>query len=214
MTQPVLYGADYSVYTRIARLALEEKEVSYHFEQIDIFSDDPRVKADYLPVQPFGRIPAFIHDGHTIYETQAITRYVDQVFPGHHLVPDDAVSAGRMNQIMGICDSYAYRTMVWDVYVERRKAGEDKPVDENRISKGFSLAKTCLQEIIRIKGDAVWFAGDSISLADLYFAPILAYFLQVEDGRNMFEGYPEMKAWWKNMEARQSMLKTRFPRDL
>ena len=38
MGRPVLYGADYSVYVRIARLALYEKGVGYDLVPVDIFA--------------------------------------------------------------------------------------------------------------------------------------------------------------------------------
>ena len=38
MTAPILHGASYSVYTRIARLALIEKGVEHAFEAVDIFA--------------------------------------------------------------------------------------------------------------------------------------------------------------------------------
>ena len=34
-----VYGAPYSVYVRIVRLALEEKGVAYRLEEVDIFAD-------------------------------------------------------------------------------------------------------------------------------------------------------------------------------
>jgi len=37
MTDPVLFGLSRSVYTRIARLALEEKGVRYTLEEVEIF---------------------------------------------------------------------------------------------------------------------------------------------------------------------------------
>ena len=38
MTKPILYGADYSVYVRIARLTLAEKGVGYDLVPLDIFA--------------------------------------------------------------------------------------------------------------------------------------------------------------------------------
>lgn len=40
MTKPLLYGADYSVYVRIARMALEEKGIDYELVPLDIFAAD------------------------------------------------------------------------------------------------------------------------------------------------------------------------------
>jgi glutathione S-transferase len=84
VSDPVLYGLARSVYTRIVRLALEEKAVGYSLEEVEIFG--PRgVPAAHLARQPFGRIPAFEHDGFMLYETDAITRYIDEAFTGTRL---------------------------------------------------------------------------------------------------------------------------------
>ena len=87
MTKPILYGSDYSVYVRIARMTLEEKGVDYE-------------------LVPLGRIPAFEHDGWMLYETQAIMRYVDAVVPGPRLQPEEPRAAARMDQLIGIVDWY------------------------------------------------------------------------------------------------------------
>ena len=48
-----LYGAEYSVYTRIARLVLEECSVSYSLLEVDIFGAEDELPADYLRRHPF-----------------------------------------------------------------------------------------------------------------------------------------------------------------
>ncbi|RVD71405.1 glutathione S-transferase family protein, partial [Mesorhizobium sp. M4A.F.Ca.ET.029.04.2.1] len=40
MSKPILYGADYSVYVRIARLALEEKGIGYDLVPVDVFAPE------------------------------------------------------------------------------------------------------------------------------------------------------------------------------
>src|SRR5262245_23935102 len=111
MNEPILFGATYSVYVRIARLALEEKRVPYRLVEIDIFAEGGP-PTDYLRRHPFARIPAFEHDGFQLYEAGAISRYVDEAFPGPSLQPREARARARMNQIIGLLDSYAYRTLV------------------------------------------------------------------------------------------------------
>ena len=118
MGDPVLYGLSRSVYTRIARLALEEKGVRYTLEEVEIFGP-AGVPAEHRARQPFGRIPAFTHDGFTLYETGAITRYVDEAFTGMRLQPQDAQARARMHQTIGIVDSYCYRPMIWGVFFVR-----------------------------------------------------------------------------------------------
>src|SRR5690349_11276108 len=70
-----LYGYKHSVYAWIARLALREKGCAYEWREVNPFAED--VPADYLAMHPFKRVPVLVHDGFVLYETSAITRYVD-----------------------------------------------------------------------------------------------------------------------------------------
>jgi glutathione S-transferase len=86
-----LYGLERSVYTRIARLALEEKGAPYTLHEVEIFGAEG-VPPDHLVRHPFGRIPALEHGDFWLYETAAITRYVDEAFPGPGLQPQEAMT--------------------------------------------------------------------------------------------------------------------------
>jgi glutathione S-transferase len=68
--KPKLFGADYSVYVRAARLTLYEKGVDYDLVPVDVFAV-AGPPSSYLARQPFGRIPALEHDGSNLYETGA-----------------------------------------------------------------------------------------------------------------------------------------------
>ena len=58
MSQPVVFGAAYSVYVRTVRLTLAEKDVPYRLVEVDVFAEGgpPR---EHFARHPFGRIPAF-----------------------------------------------------------------------------------------------------------------------------------------------------------
>jgi glutathione S-transferase len=86
--KPRLYGADYSVYVRDARLALLEKGVDHELVPVDIFAEGGP-PAWYGDLHPFGKIPAFEHDGFRLFETSAIARYVDEAFDGPALQPSE-----------------------------------------------------------------------------------------------------------------------------
>ncbi len=209
MSQPIVFGAAYSVYVRIVRLALWEKQVSYRLQEVDAFAPGGP-PADHLARQPFGRIPAFEHDGFTLYETAAITRYIDEAFDGPALQPDDAKRRARMNQIIGMLDSYAYRTLVWDIYMERVGAPrEGRAADEAKITAALPRARICLDELARLMGRAPFLAGDALTLADLHAAPMFAYFLAAPEGVAMLVERPALAGWWQRMAARPGMTATR-----
>ena len=203
MASPTVYGADYSVYVRAVRLALEEKGVDYRLETVDIFADGGP-PAGYAQRHPFLRIPAFEHDGFKLYEAAAIMRYVDEVFKGPALMPATAEGRARANQIAGILDGYAYRCWVWDLFVERTK---DSP-DEARITGALPRAETCLTAIEDLMTGDSFMLGATPSLADLHAAPMVALLRQAPEGERLLAGHARWLDWWDAMGARPSMLAT------
>src|SRR5262245_8729510 len=139
----VLHGYHYSVYNRIARLALAEKGVAYDRAEVNPFAPD--VPASYLALHPFGRVPTLVHDGFALYETGAITRYIDRAFPGPALQPADPRALARMDQVIGIVDSYGYWPMVRQVFAPRVfRARSGQPVDEAEIAAGLAASAKVL----------------------------------------------------------------------
>jgi glutathione S-transferase len=209
--KPRLYGAPYSVYVRSARLALEEKGVAYELVPVDIFAAGGP-PAEHLARHPFGRIPAFEHDGFALYETGAIVRYVDEAFDGPPLQPGDVRRRARMNQAIGILDSYAYRTLVWDIFVERVRApANGRTSDEAKIAEALPRASTCLQALAAIMADGPWLAGPALTLADLHALPMVTYFAMAAEARALLGECPRISHWLEHMRERPSVAATRSP---
>ena len=200
-----LFGAAYSVYVRSTRLALEEKGVPYRLEEVDIFAAGGP-SPDYRARHPFGRIPAFEHDGFRLYETGAITRYVDEAFAGPKLQPTDPKERSRMNQAISILDNYAYRTLVWDIFVERVRAPKQgRAADEQKIAAAVPKAKTCLAALEAIMGEGDHLAGSAPTLADLHAAPMFAYFRLADEGQGLLRQHAALQAWWDRLAQRTTV---------
>ena len=207
----MLFGEPYSVYVRAVRLALEEKNVAYELVPVDIFEPGGPPPEHYAR-HPFGKIPAFEHAGFRLYEAGAITRYVDEAFPGPRLQPEHPRARARMNQIISILDSYAYRALVWDIYVERvsRPASGAAP-DEQRIAASLPRAEVCLAVISGLMDEAPWLAGKSISLADLHAAPMFAVFRLAPEGQRLLDAEAGLRPWWERISTRPSFVRTQVP---
>jgi glutathione S-transferase len=196
----VLHGYHYSVYTRIARLALAEKGVAYERVEVNPFAPD--VPASYLALHPFGRVPTLVHDGFALYETGAITRYIDRAFPGPALQPADPRALARMDQIIGIVDAYGYWPMVRQVFSHRAfRARTGQPVDEAEIARGIAASAKVLAALEPL-------VGDGVSLADLHLGAMIAYFALAPEGTALLRQYPRLTAWWQRLSARPSFAAT------
>lgn len=211
MARPVLYGAAYSVYVRIVRLALAEKRVDHDRVEVDIFAPGGP-PGWYARLHPFGRIPAFEHGALRLFETQAICRYVDEGFDGPALQPPLPADRAVMAEIVGLLDAYAYRTLVWDIYVERVSGPRDgRAPDEARIAQALPRARLVLDVLAALKRPGPWLLGDQLTLADLHAAPMLACFVRSPEGATMLAATPPLARWYEDLSARASFRDTDAP---
>jgi glutathione S-transferase len=205
-----LLGLRISVYTRIARLALEEKDVDYQLEEIDIFAD-AGPPDEYLAHNPFGTIPCLMHGDFYLYETSAISRYIDETFPGTALQPSKSAQRARMNQVISILDCHTYRPMVWDVYVQRIVvAGGGGQADESLITMALPTLQNVLQQLDLWRDEHEFLIGDSLTLADLHAYPMLRLFIEAPEGAAMLESFPRLQQWMQQMQTRDSVRATSF----
>jgi len=207
-TKPTVFGAPYSVYVRSVRLTLEEKAIDYDLVPVDIFAAGGP-PAEHVARHPFGKIPAFEHDGFRLYEAEAITRYIDEAFAGVPLQPADVRRRARMTQIISILDSYAYRTLVWDIYVERvARSATGSVSDEQKIAAALPKAMVCLSALAELMENGPWLTGSAISLADLHAAPMFAVFRLAPEGEHFLNRERRLADWWNRISSRPSFERT------
>jgi glutathione S-transferase len=202
-----LHGYQYSVYSWIARLAIHEKGVGYNWVEINPFSAN--VPASYLALHPFKRVPALIHSDFAVYETSAITRYIDEVFEGPKLQRTEPKERARCNQIMSIVDGYAYWPLVRQVFshgVFRPRMRQ--PADSNEIRRGLDAASTVLAALEKIAGEGIYLCGNDLSLADIHLAPMIGYFVLASEGKALLEKHIWLSNWWVARSQRTSYLAT------
>jgi glutathione S-transferase len=203
----VLHGYHYSVYLRIARLVLAEKGLAYERVEVNPFSPD--VPAAYLALHPFGRVPTLVHDGFALYETGAITRYIDRAFQGPPLQPGDARALARMDQIIGVVDSYAYWPLVRQVFsqrVFRPRLGQ--PADEAQVAAGLAGAAKALTALEALMSSEAFLVGATPSLADFHLGAMIAYFVAAPEGAEILGKHRRLAAWWEQLKVRPSFTAT------
>lgn len=205
-----LHGYHYSVYVRIVRMVLAEKAVACTHAEVNPFAED--MPEAYLQLHPFRRVPTLVHDGFVLYETGAITRYIDEAFPGALLQPGPARQRARMAQIIAMIDSYGYVPLVRQVFAQRVFGPRlGRAADEALIRTGLDGAARFLAALEDLAppgeraGGAGPLVGDTLSLADLHLAPMIACFVTAPEGRTLLPDYPGLSAWWAFMQRRPSL---------
>jgi glutathione S-transferase len=204
----VLHGYQYSVYLRIARMVLVEKGVPYSRVEVNPFASD--MPKEYLNLHPFRRVPTLIHDDYVLYETQAITRYIDEAFVGPPLQPVHARQRARMTQIISIIDAYGYLPMVRQVFSQRVFGPRiGRVADEAQLRAGIegsSRVLSALESIVALDGPVA--GGGDWSLADFHLAPMIAYLAAAPEGESAIAERAKLAAWWDVIRERASLRET------
>ena len=211
MSGPVtLHGYAYSVYTRIARAALAAKGVEHELRDIDPFLD---ASADeLLQLHPFLRVPILDHGGFCVFETSAITRYVDLAFEGVSLSSGDPPTQARIAQCVAVIDAYGYRPMIRQVFEHRVfRPHEGLASDEAEVAAGVAASAPVLDVLDGFAREGLILAGESLSLADLLVGPMLDYFVMAPEGRAMLETKRALAEWWARFSEAPCMRLTRPP---
>jgi glutathione S-transferase len=109
MHDVTLFGFPRSVYVQVAGLVLTQKEVPYTFNDLEAEMGTPT----HLALHPFDWVPILRHGDFVLYETAAITGYVDEVFEPAKLAPDDPQQRARMNQWISAINAYYYPYLIY-----------------------------------------------------------------------------------------------------
>jgi glutathione S-transferase len=208
MATPIIYGTPFSTYVRTARMAFEEKAAAYELVDVHVLGGAHK-EPPHLARNPFGTVPAFAHDGFTMYETGAIIRYIDQVFPGPALTPADPRQRARMNQIISIVDYHGYSSIIGKICMQRLFGPMmGGTTDVAVVEEGMPKARLCLSEIERLMAGNKFLAGDAVSLADFYLLPVLFYGLMTPEGGPLMAPHAALQRWWEMMQTRPAVQKT------
>jgi glutathione S-transferase len=94
-----------SPYVFLAFVALSEKQLVFDIKEIDLAGGEQRVAA-YAVASVTARVPALIHDGFWLTESNAIVEYLEEAFPdSKRLLPKKNPDRARARQVLSWLNS-------------------------------------------------------------------------------------------------------------
>lgn len=213
MAEFVVHTIPGSPYSRAVMATLGEKHAPWTLAAIT--PSDTR-QEPHLSRHPFSRMPVLQHGDFILYETQAILRYLDRILPDPPLTPTSPQVAARMDQLIGINDSYLFPNCA-TIIVFQRVVGPalfGTTPDPAAITEAMPRAHLAFAQISRMLGDSTFMTGASISLADLMIAPQLELFSRTPEWKELTAQRDNLADWLQRMEARASLQNTTWERIL
>ena len=194
MSTPSLKLISFTIcpYVQRAMIVLNEKNISFDIEYIDLSAPPPW----FYDVSPLEKVPVLLVDGNPLFESMVICEYLDEITPGS-LYPVDAFEKAQNrswiefgNHILGSTFDFL-RT------------------DD---SKKFNHLKSSLTDHFEVLedeiSDADYFNGSDFSMIDAIYAPIFRYHKRISDYEDygLFEDAPRVKAWGERLLERPSVI--------
>jgi len=166
---------------RIVRWALEEIAAPYATEVLEYGTT--MKAADYLAVNPMGKVPAIRHRGQVVTETAAICTYLADAFPDAGLAPPTDQRAAYYRWLFFFAGAV-------EAAVTNRALGFEVPPDRERMI-GYGTYAQVLDVIEQAVAASPYLAGDSFTIADIYCGSQIGWGMQFGsiERRPAFEDY-------------------------
>ena len=189
-----LYNTQRCPYARRTRMVLHEKGVDFETYEVDLANKSE----EFLKASPTGKVPVVVFDGDSLYESNVVNQYLDEVTDGLRLMPEDPKTRAHARIWMAFADADFFPA----VFVA--SVGRERGFSEERISGALEDLQVALGKLeVRLEGRD-YLAGE-FSLADVAHAGNFVRLRELEErGEVSLDECPNVAAWMERIESRES----------
>ncbi len=167
---------------RIAHWMLEELGEPYQTHWVDY--GEPMKSAEYLQINPMGKVPALVHDGAVVTECAAILTFLAAAHPEKALIPAKPTALAGFYRWMFFAagpleQATVAKSMQWEVTEDRMPM------------LGFGCLEDTLRAIELGLAEGPWICGGQFTAVDVYIGSQLDWGMQwgTVEKRDAFEAY-------------------------
>ena len=167
-----------------------------------------QLQADYLALNPEGRVPALADDGQVISQSLAICEYLEEQHPEPRLLPGSALDRAAIRAMAQLvaCDIHPLNNLSVLGYLRREFGADDAGVNRwvaHWIQRGFAALE---QRVRTTANDGRHCYGADVTLADVCLVP------QMYNARRFkvdVSAYPTLVAICAHLEAQPAFAAAR-----
>jgi glutathione S-transferase len=189
-----LYSAKGCPFARRTRLVLHEKGTQFEAHEVDFRNKSE----EFLKASPTGKVPVVVADGDSLYESNIVNQYLDEIFEKPKLMPEDPKARAYARIWMARADEDFYP----QVFVS--SMGHERGFPQERITEAKEKLKVTLSRLEdSLEGSE--YLADGFSLADIAHAGNFVRLHELEEnGTVSLLDYPNVASWMERIEARES----------
>jgi len=189
-----LYSAKGCPFARRTRVVLHEKGIDFEASEVDFRNKSE----EFLQASPTGKVPVIVVDEDSLYESNIVNQYLDEVHEEPRLMPEDPKARAYARIWMARADDDFYP----QVFVS--SMGRERGFSEERVSEALEKLKATLSRLEE-RLEAREYLADGFSLADVAHAGNFVRLRELEEnGTISLPDYPNVASWMGRIEARES----------
>ena len=193
--KPKLYNTQRCPYARRTRMVLHEKGIDFDVHEVDLSNKSE----EFLSASPTGKVPVVVVDGDSIYESNVVNQYLDEVFESPRLLPEDPKQRAYARIWMASADDNFFPA----VFVA--SVGRERGFSEESIAEALESLKRSLAALEERLGDGREYLANGFSLADIAHAGNFVRLRELAEGGEVeLADYPNVVDWREKIEARES----------
>ena len=221
-----LYHNERSNCSARVRLFIEEKGLTWENHHVDLKKKE-NISEWYFGINPKGLVPAIVHDGTVVIESNDILLYLEEKFPEPSLrnVPDeDQAKIDLWLQLSGDLhipgiktfqyykrnarmlqkteeEYQRYRELQTDpeLLAFHAKHGPGSSFTEEDANQAVSLLDEVFEQLDDCLKSSDWIVGNVYTLADVSWGPTIT---TLKTGKFDFDRYPNIQAWYDRLLLR------------
>jgi len=148
-----------------SHIALEEAGLEYETQKLDLMAGDQR-KPEYLALNPRGRVPTLVVDGHVLTENVGILTYIAGGYPKAKLWPKDTWHQAMAVSTMAWLSNTVHTT--YGHLVRAQRYVDDPAAQEAVKAKARTMYADYLKEIDGLLAGRKWAVGNHYTVVDGY----------------------------------------------
>jgi len=175
-------------------MVLHEKGIDFEVHEVDL-SDKSE---EFLSVSPYGKVPVLSVNGTSLYESNVVNEYLDEVYDSPGLMPDHPDGRASVRSWMAFADDYFFPS------VYRVRIGLQRGYSEDEIQEAREKLDDALSRLEHQLERREYLVGE-YTLADIAHAGNF-HRLRVlaKSGEVSLENYPNVMGWIEQVQSRES----------
>ena len=175
-------------------MVLHEKGIDFEVHEVDLGNKSE----EFLSVSPYGKVPVLRVNGTSLYESNIVNEYLDEVYESPKLMPEDPEERALVRSWMAFADDFFFPS------VYRVRMGLQRGYSEDEIQGAKEKLYDALSRLEHQLEGREYLVGE-YTLADIAHAGNFHRLRGLaKSGEVSLEKYPKVMVWIERVESRES----------